>query len=130
MEQTMLGQLADLQRFYKIQITAMLTVLLVMGGYSLVLMGSTGALTQLSGLSACISNTGTGGACVLGNGLDGAGWVEVSPDGNYVYVASFNSSTITTFSRNKSTGALTQLAGVQGCVGDTGDGVTCAHGNG
>jgi 6-phosphogluconolactonase (cycloisomerase 2 family) len=56
--------------------------------------------------------------------------VEISKDGKYVYVASFNSSTVTTFSRDPNTGVLTQLPGTQGCVGDTGDGMTCAHGNG
>jgi hypothetical protein len=37
---------------------------------------------------------------------------------------------IVQFSRSESTVALTQLPGTQGCVGDTGDEVTCAHGNG
>ena len=124
----MLERSAGWQHFYKVQVLVGLSVLLFMGGHWSVLMGS--ALIQLSGLSGCITNTGTGGACVEGNGLDGAGWVEISPDGNYVYVASLNSSTITTFSRNVTTGVLTQLPGTQGCVGDTGDEVTCAHGNG
>jgi len=148
----MLERSAGSQRFYKIQILEGLSVLLFMGGHWSVLMGSTGALIQLSGLSGCIGNTGTSGACVQGNGLDGAGWVEISPDGNYVYVASFNSSTITTFwrnvttdgkhlyavsrdnalaafSRNTTTGVLTQLPGMGGCIADSGssDAPNCAH---
>src|SRR5262249_55586101 len=80
---------------YKVQVLVMFSVLPFLGGqWSL---GSTGQLTQLSGTSGCISNTGTSGACVTGNGLDGAGWVEISSDGKFVYVASFNSSTVTTF---------------------------------
>jgi len=129
-EQSNLEGSAGSQRFHKVQILFGLTVLLFKGGPWSVLMGSTGALIQLSGLSGCITNTGTGGACVEGNGLDGAGWVEISPNGNYVYVASFNSSTITTFSRNVTTGVLTQLTGTQGCVGESGNGSTCAHGVG
>jgi 6-phosphogluconolactonase (cycloisomerase 2 family) len=124
----MLEWIRGSQRLYKIQVLVMFSVLPFLGGnWS---MGSTGELTQLNGQSGCISNTGTSGACVPGNGLDGAGWVEISNDGKYVYVASFTSSTITTFSRNPNTGVLTQLPGIQGCIGDTGDGVTCAHGNG
>jgi 6-phosphogluconolactonase (cycloisomerase 2 family) len=106
----------------------MLFVLPFLGGHWS--MASTGELTQLNGQSGCISYTGTSGACVLGDGLVGAAWVEISQDGKYVYVASFNSSTVATFSRNPNTGVLTQLPGTQGCVGDTGDGVNCAHGNG
>src|SRR5262245_847753 len=124
----MLEWIRGSQRLYKIQVLVMFSVLPFLGGnWS---MGSTGELTQLNGQSACISSTGTSGACVTGGGLDGAGWVEISNDGKNVYVASFNSSTVTTFSRNPNTGVLTQLPGTQGCVGDTGDGVTCAHGNG
>src|SRR5215831_17054552 len=100
-------------------------------------MGSTGALIQLSGLSGCISNTGTGGACVQGNGLDGAGWVEISPDDNYVYddgatvyVGARDAGAEVIFSRNTTTGALTQLSGLAGCVSQDGSGGLCAQGPG
>ena len=34
-----------------------------------------GALMQLSGTAGCVSENGTGGSCVAGRGLGGAGWV-------------------------------------------------------
>jgi len=89
-----------------------------------------GALVQLSGIAGCVSEDGTSGACVDGRGLDGAGWVAVSPDGQHVYVASFYSSAVATFVRTAGTGALVQLSGPAGCVADIGDGVTCADGRG
>jgi 6-phosphogluconolactonase (cycloisomerase 2 family) len=93
-----------------------------------------GALVQLSGIAGCVSEDGTKGACVDGRGLDGAGWVAVSPDGQHVYVASFGSlpgsSAVATFVRTSGTGALVQLSGPAGCVADIGDGVTCADGRG
>src|SRR5262245_56280331 len=89
-----------------------------------------GQITQLSGTSGCVSETGTGGSCVDGRGLDGAGWIAMSPDGAYIYVAAFDGSTVAAFSRNSSTGVLTQLSGTAGCVAETGDGVTCADGRG
>jgi 6-phosphogluconolactonase (cycloisomerase 2 family) len=89
-----------------------------------------GPLSQLGGVAGCVSEDGTGGSCVDGTGLNGAGWVAVSPDGRHVYVASFNSSTVTTFARNATTGALTQLGGTAGCIAELGNGVTCADGKG
>src|SRR5258708_22118836 len=82
-----------------------------------------GQLTQLSGVSGCVSD-GTTSGCAVGRGLYGAGWVTISPDGNYAYVAAFNGSTVATFARNTTTGVLTQLSGTAGCIGETGDGVT------
>jgi len=87
-----------------------------------------GELTQLGGSSGCIS--AAGGSCTLGRGLDGAGWVAISPDGNHVYVAAFDGSTVATFSRNATTGVLTQLSGTAGCIAENGDGVSCADGRG
>jgi DNA-binding beta-propeller fold protein YncE len=89
-----------------------------------------GALVQLSGLAGCISEDGTNGGCVAGRGLAGAGWVAVSPDGQHVYVASFDSSAVATFVRTAGTGVLVQLSGPAGCIDDIGDGVTCAAGRG
>ena len=89
-----------------------------------------GALMQLSGTAGCVSENGTGGSCVAGRGLGGAGWVAVSPDGQQVYVASFYSSAVATLARTARTGVLTQLSGPAGCVADIGDGVTCADGRG
>ena len=43
------------------------------------------------------------------DGLDGATKVTVSPDGSHVYVSAFLDDSITLFSRNSSTGALTYV---------------------
>src|SRR5438093_1213452 len=91
---------------------------------------TTGALLQLSGTDGCVSEDGTRGTCMDGHALFGASVVAVSPDGRYVYVASFESSAVTTFVRNTTTGVLGQLNGVAGCVSASGDGVTCGRGRG
>jgi DNA-binding beta-propeller fold protein YncE len=65
-----------------------------------------------------------------GHDLVGAASVAVSPDGYYVYVASFDSSAVATFARHPTTGVLGQLNGVAGCVAEIGDGVTCSQGRG
>jgi DNA-binding beta-propeller fold protein YncE len=59
----------------------------------------TGDLTQPAGTAGCISETGTGGTCADGHGLDGAGGVAVSPNGKTVYVASFTSDAVVRFNR-------------------------------
>jgi DNA-binding beta-propeller fold protein YncE len=89
---------------------------------------STGALTQKAGTAGCVSETGTGGACANGVALNGAVSVAVSPDGRNVYVTSDTSSAVAVFDRNASTGALMQMAGVTGCVSETGTGGSCANG--
>lgn len=89
---------------------------------------TTGALRQLAGTAGCVSETGTGGACADGTALDGARGVAVSPDGKTVYVAAFFADAVATFSRDGSTGALSQLGGPDGCVSETGSGGACADG--
>jgi DNA-binding beta-propeller fold protein YncE len=74
----------------------------------------TGALEQKALTAGCVSETGTGGACADGSGLDGAIAVAVSPDGRNVYVASFGSNLIVVFDRNPATGALTETDSVSG----------------
>jgi DNA-binding beta-propeller fold protein YncE len=86
--------------------------------------------TGLLSVAGCVSDDGTGGGCLDSNGLSGAGWIAVSPDGKYAYVASFNSSAGTTFTRNTAMGVLTQLSGTAGCIAENGDGITCARGRG
>ncbi len=88
---------------------------------------ATGALDQLAGTNGCVSETGAGG-CADGNALDGAEAVAVSPDGESVYVASRVSDAVAIFDRDASTGVLTQLAGPQACISQTGAG-GCADGN-
>ncbi len=80
----------------------------------------TRTLTQKAGTSACISETGSGGSCVDHFGIDSPEEVAVSPDGRFVYVASFVSSSVTGFVRNKNTGALSPFVIAGGCVSDTG----------
>jgi 6-phosphogluconolactonase (cycloisomerase 2 family) len=92
---------------------------------------TTGALTQLSGTAGCVSETGTGGVCADGQALDRAFSVAPSKDGTSVYVASVRSDAVAVFSRDTTTGALTQPAGTDGCVSETGStpsGDTCTDG--
>jgi hypothetical protein len=79
---------------------------------------ATGALTPKAGPTGCISNDGSGGACTVGRGLGSADAIAISPDGAFVYVGTW-SNTIAVFSRNQSTGLLTQLAGTDGCIANT-----------
>ena len=64
---------------------------------------TTGDLTFLS----CVNETGAGG-CTDGKALTGARSVVVSPNGAHVYVSSGDSDAVAVFTRNSSTGALTQ----------------------
>ena len=86
----------------------------------------TGVLTQLTGTDACISETGTDGACTDGVALDDAICVSVSPDGKNVYVASSSSNAVAVFARDRKTGALTQPTGTDACISETVAG--CADG--
>ena len=78
--------------------------------------------------AGCVSEAGTGGACVDGTALDGATGVTLSPDGSTVYVASETSRAVAVFSRNPATGAISQLTGTDGCVSSSGTGGACAVG--
>ncbi|MEU4216012.1 beta-propeller fold lactonase family protein [Actinoplanes sp. NPDC026623] len=78
---------------------------------------ATFGLTQTA---PCLSDGGTGG-CTSVTGLIAGRSVVVSPDGKHVYVGTANTtaaarSGVAEFSRNATTGALTQLAGPDGCV--------------
>lgn len=90
----------------------------------------TGVLTQLPGVNGCVSRNTSGGQCADGKALDFPTDVVVSPKGNSVYVASVGSDAIAVFSRDKSTGILTQLPGTDGCVSEDGTGGQCADGRG
>ena len=66
---------------------------------------ATGDLTQ----SGCLANTSANGCTALVHpSLVNAYDIDVSSDGNNVYVASLGSSSVTVFDRNKTTGALTE----------------------
>lgn len=85
-----------------------------------------GALTQKPGTGGCISNTGADG-CAGGTALRAATSVTVSPDGENAYAASVIDSAVTVFDRGAD-GALTQKAGLAGCIADDGAG-RCADGH-
>jgi DNA-binding beta-propeller fold protein YncE len=78
----------------------------------------TGTLTQLDGADGCLSLFGTGGDCAVGRILFAARSVDVSRDGENVYIAT--SSGVGVYARNAQSGALTELAGTQGCFTDDG----------
>lgn len=86
-----------------------------------------GTLTQVSGTDGCISEDGSGGLCTVGRGVSVPGGIAVSHDGKHVYVAAFLGG-VATFSRDKATGRLTQLPGVDGCITPSGSGGLCASG--
>ncbi len=67
---------------------------------------TSGALTQKAGPAGCVSETGSGGACIDGVGLDTPYGLAISPDGNTVYTASDDSGGVSVLSRNTTTGTL------------------------
>jgi len=89
---------------------------------------TTGALTQLPGTQGCITDSGSGGACTIGRGMDGAEEAVVSPDGAHVYMTNYYGDSVAVFARDETTGALTQSAGAEGCVSESG--VGCTDGTG
>ena len=91
---------------------------------------ATGALTQLAGTAGCVSETGANG-CADVYGLATVSDVAVSPDGRHVYTTMAGADgVLAVFSRDASTGALTQLAGSAGCVSSTGSSGACTTGRG
>ncbi|MBV9605321.1 MAG: cadherin-like domain-containing protein, partial [Solirubrobacterales bacterium] len=81
-----------------------------------------GGLTELPGTAACASADGSSEAgpntCQVARGIGMPESVTISPDGRFVYVGSYastNAPGLIAFSRNTSTGALTQLPGAAGC---------------
>ncbi len=78
--------------------------------------GPLGALEQLPGTAGCLSSGPVDGCAVVDGVDDGAG-VVVSPDGRFVHLlASAGDMRITTFARDPGTGALTRVAGADGCL--------------
>ncbi len=76
----------------------------------------TGTLEQLPGRRGCVHHRNRSGGCTVGRALGGPIALAVSPDGRNIYVASAASDAVTTFSRNRRTGALRQAAGLKGCI--------------
>lgn len=81
-----------------------------------------GTLTQKSGLTGCISDTGAG-PCVDGTALNSSSSVAVSPDGRSVYVAAAGVAALD----RAADGTLAQKPGLAACVTETGSG-PCADG--
>jgi DNA-binding beta-propeller fold protein YncE len=83
---------------------------------------NTGALTQKVATAGCFSNTGAAdgvaGQCFDARGISSALGFVLSPDGRFLYMSGYSS--IASFSRDPTTGALSQLAGNAGCVNATG----------
>ena len=79
---------------------------------------ATGALTQLGGGVGCIANAASTG-CVSGRAIDGPDGITISPNGANVYVAAFIGSSVAVFTRDPSTGALTQPSDTTGCLVET-----------
>jgi DNA-binding beta-propeller fold protein YncE len=74
-----------------------------------------GALTQPAGAAGCVAAKGAGG-CATAIGLDGPNSVALSPDGRFLYASSRAANSVTTFRRDRLTGALRQLPPGSGCV--------------
>ena len=89
---------------------------------------ATGKLTQKPGTDACISEDGSGHTCADGRALNTAVSITSSPDGRSVYVVTTTPNAVAVFDRNPVTGKLTQKAGTDGCISETGSGGTCADG--
>jgi len=72
----------------------------------------------------CITHEATLPECATtgAKGLDVPYGVVVSPDGENVYVTGFAEDAVAEFERNSQTGALTQLASPNECIGETGSG--------
>lgn len=75
----------------------------------------TGNLSQAKGAAGCVSEKGNYG-CSEAIGLKAANSLAISPDGRNLYATARNSSAVTTFLRNRKTGALRQLPSGKGCV--------------
>ena len=88
----------------------------------------TGTLSQLPGPEGCISQGGSSGQCANGTVLDYSLSMALSPNGKHVYVASYYSSAVAVLTRDRKTGALTQLSGSAGCISEDGSGGQCGNG--
>ncbi len=74
-----------------------------------------GGLRPLPGTHGCVQSL-PGSGCPALAGLEGASAITISQNGRFVYVASELSGAVRGFLRNGSTGALTPLYGLGGCI--------------
>jgi DNA-binding beta-propeller fold protein YncE len=90
---------------------------------------ATGVLEQRLDRRGCISQSGGGGLCMRGRGLDEVWGLALSPDGSNLYAVSSKVNTLSAMARDKATGRLTQLPGRFGCFIRAG-GFGCPDGRG
>lgn len=76
---------------------------------------ASGGLRPLAKAGDCWQSL-PGSGCPAIAGLEGATAIAISPDGRFLYVASEVSGAVRGFLRNRSTGALTPLYGLGGCI--------------
>jgi DNA-binding beta-propeller fold protein YncE len=89
----------------------------------------TGALTQSSRRTGCISQGGSGGRCEPGEALDEVWGIAMSPDGRNVYAVSSKVNMLGAMARDRESGGLTQLPGRFACF-IRGGGFGCPEGRG
>ena len=90
---------------------------------------ATGVLAQSLTRRGCISQSGGGGRCVRGRGLDEVWGIALSPDGRNLYAVSSKVNTLSALARDQVSGRLTQLPGRFGCLIRAG-GFGCPEGRG
>ena len=95
---------------------------------------TSGELSQDAGPEGCYTETGSGGLCQDGIALDtGSPHVKspvVSPDSENLYVPTSESNAVAIFDRNTTSGEITQKAGTDACISETGTGGLCQDGKG
>ena len=88
-----------------------------------------GGFVQLPNPLGCLTATGNAGVCGTFHDFSRSFDMVISPDGNQLYAAGLDSSTLLVFDRNKTTGALTQKPGNQGCIRNGAATATCRSGH-
>ena len=94
---------------------------------------STGRLTQRSGPAGCVQEQDAATAtCAAGRGLSQADGMVISPNGNQLYVSSWNggAGSVATFNRNLGDGALTYVSCISNDGSSNGVAGRCANGRG
>jgi 6-phosphogluconolactonase (cycloisomerase 2 family) len=79
--------------------------------------GSGGDLRQLRGAAGCVTPSGRHG-CAHARGIEHVSALAIAPDGRTLYAAANKRGAIAVFRRDLHTGALSQLTGRRGCVGN------------
>jgi DNA-binding beta-propeller fold protein YncE len=90
---------------------------------------STGTLSQQLDRRGCLSQSGGGGLCTRGRGLDEVWGIALSPDGSNLYTVSSKVNMLSAMARDKASGRLVQLPGEFGCFIRAG-GFGCPEGRG